>query len=344
MRSEPAEFVTAPLNAPFTFLVYGDNRDRDADHAQVIQAMLPEAPDFLIQTGDMTGNAGEDHLWRRYFAVAAPLLRSAPMYPALGNHELRGDPDASHFFRYFVLPGAEQPRRKVVYYAFRYSNAVFIALDGNRPYDPEQGDWLERTLAQASSDRSVRHIFVFLHQPPYAVGGYCGSARAQKRFVPLFSRYRVRAVFGGHEHAYQHLERDGVRYFISGGGGAPLYLRADPCSEADQRALRLFRAEHHYLRVRVKGDEALLTAINKSGQVMEQVALHRPSPQEPEARVAAAAGPSPLEKVALALPLAMATGGTVGTGIFLLLRPRRRRPDLLPGGEAPPPLPRRRSS
>lgn len=352
VRSPSAEFVTAPTSGPFTFLVYGDNRDRDADHAQVIRAMIPEAPDFVIQTGDMVGNANEDHLWRRFFATASPILRSAPMYPALGNHELRGDPDASHFYRYFVVPGGEAGRPKVVYYSFRYSNSLFIALDGNSPYDAGQVLWLERTLQAASTDTGIRHVFVFVHQPPYAVGAYCGSERAQRRFVPLFQRYRVRAVFGGHEHAYQHLDRGGVRYFVSGGGGAPLYFRTQPCSPEDQRSLQLFAAVHHYLRVRVRGAEASLTAVDKTGKVLEQVQLHHPVP-EPAAAIAAAeeAGPkrrflpsaAPLLRAALALPLAVMAGVAVAAGVFGLLRRRRprRRKDLLPGGEPPPSLHRR---
>jgi hypothetical protein len=346
-RSEPAEFTTAPVQGPFTFLVYGDNRDRDGDHAQVIRAMLLELPDLLIQTGDMVGNAGQESQWRRYFAVATPLLRSTPMYPALGNHELRGDPDANHFYRYFVLPGGESPRRPAVYYAFRYSHALFIALDGNNPYDAGQAAWLERTLSQSSTDKGVRHVFAFVHQPPYAVGAYCGSEREQKRFVPLFSRYKVRAVFGGHEHAYQHLERGGVRYFVSGGGGAPLYFRTNPCSDADQRSLRMFKPEHHYLRVRVRGDEATLTAITKTGQVLEEVALHQPVPRVPgeedEGPKVARTGPdSPLLSAALVLPLAAMMGAAVAASLFFIgqrLLRRRRRRDLLPGGE---PAPRRR--
>ncbi|MGI4787665.1 MAG: metallophosphoesterase family protein [Janthinobacterium lividum] len=35
-------------------------------------------------------------------------------------------------------------------------------------------------------------------------------------------KYKVRAVFCGHNHIYWHKVVDGVNYFISGGGGAPL--------------------------------------------------------------------------------------------------------------------------
>jgi hypothetical protein len=190
-----------------------------------------------------------------------------------------------------------------VYYSFRYSNAAFFALDGNSPYDNEQAAWLERELGAAQLDPQVRHIFLFVHQPPYAVGAYCGSERLQRKIIPLLLatqqkaraqlmgslgkdgykdgfkdalEQKVRAVFAGHEHAYQHLERQGIRYFVSGGGGAPLYYRSQSCNFEDDMALQLFRAEHHYLRVQVDGDAAMLTAVAKNSEVMERVPLNRP--------------------------------------------------------------------
>lgn len=275
VQSSPAEFATAPDNGPFVFLVYGDNRDRDGDHAAVVRAMATEQPDLILQTGDMISRANDEAQWRRYFATASPLMRSAPMYPVLGNHELRGDPEAAHFARFFVMPGEYRgsARRRPVYYAFRYSNSLFLALDGNSPYDNDQANWLERTLQNAQSDSSLRHIFAFVHQPPYAVGTYCGSERLQRRIVPILLRYPIRAVFGGHEHAYQHLNRQGIQYFVSGGGGAPLYPRSQPCTPEDDMALRMFRAEHHYLRVQIDGEQVMLTAIDKHGRLIERVDL-----------------------------------------------------------------------
>jgi predicted phosphodiesterase len=273
----PGEFTTVPLSGPFVFLVYGDNRDRDADHRAVITAMSSENPDFILQTGDMVSRASDDLQWQRYFAAASPLIHNTPMYPALGNHELRFDPEAYHFFRYFALPAGGTHRRRPVFYSFRYSNSLFVALDGNSPYDGEQAAWLERTLAAARGDAQLRHIFLFVHQPPYAVGAYCGSERLQRKIVPLLLQQpKVRAVFAGHEHAYQHLERQGIRYFVSGGGGAPLYHRSQSCNSEDDLALQLFRAEHHYLRVQVDGDAVTLTAVAKTREVMERVLLHKP--------------------------------------------------------------------
>jgi 3',5'-cyclic AMP phosphodiesterase CpdA len=275
------ELTTAPTSGPFVFLVYGDTRDRDADHASVVHAMVGEHADLVLQTGDLVSRASDELQWRRYFSTAAPLLRSTPMYPALGNHELRGEPGASHFARLFSLPRDRSRRLRPVYYAFRYSNALFLALDGNSPYDLPQATWLEHELKAAQADTSIRHTFVFVHQPPYAVGAYCGSQRLQQRIVPILQRYPVRAVFAGHEHAYQHLERRGVRYFVTGGGGAPLYPRRKSCNFEDDTALWLFRAEHHYLRVQIDGDAAVMTAIDRRGNVLDRVALHEPPGEAP---------------------------------------------------------------
>src|SRR5438132_14107799 len=43
----------------------------------------------------------------------------------------------------------------------------------------------------------------------------------------LFLQYPVKAVFAGHEHLFDHRTRDGIDYFVTGGGGAPLYASPD---------------------------------------------------------------------------------------------------------------------
>ena len=348
--SAPSEFTTMAPGLPFLFLVYGDCRDRDSDHQAVVRAMLRERADLVVQTGDMVSRAGDTGQWRRYFAAVAPLIRSVPMYPALGNHELRGDPDASHFFRYFVLPsqGPERKRRPV-YYSFRYGNSLFVSLDGNSPLDADQATWLAKTLDEASKDTSIRHTFAFVHQPPYSVGAYCGSDRLQRRLVPILRRHGVRAVFAGHEHAYQHLERGGLRYFVTGGGGAPLYTRSTSCNFEDDMALRLFRAEHHYLRVQVDGDAATLMAVASSGEVLERVLLHEPVvPDQDEiaapptlaaappvqTTTATTANPRPSGsrfRPSLPMFLLLLSGMVMVIGLLILTAPRvRRRTDLNP--------------
>ena len=70
----------------------------------------------------------------------------------------------------------------------------------------------------------------------------------------------MRAVFAGHDHAYERMERRGVRYFVSGGGGAPVY-REKSCAAFDRAARRVYRSVHHLLRVRVEGTNVEVTAL-----------------------------------------------------------------------------------
>ena len=327
--SAPSELAPAATGGDFTFLVYGDNRDRDADHARVIEAMRREPADLLVQTGDMTGDGGDEALWRRFFAIEAPLLATTPMFPALGNHELLHDPGATHYHRYFALPSsdvaAEDAER---YYAFHYGNALFIALDGNDSHQRSQAEWLARTLDGAARDPAVRHVFVFFHQPSFSVGEFCGSAAEQGLWVPLFERARVRAVFTGHEHAYERLERNGVRYFVAGGGGAPLRPMRGGCPLYDQEALKVFRSTFHFLRVRVRGDEATLDAIGVDGEVFDSARLHEPSTAGSATAVPYRDRPigSPMRGESLPLPawLMVAMAG-LGVGLATLVAAAVRR-------------------
>jgi hypothetical protein len=339
--SPPAELATAATGSSFSFLVYGDNRDGHANHARVVSAMVAHHPDLVLNTGDLTSDGDLQPLWRRFFEIEAPLLAGTPLYPALGNHEVKHDPQAAHYHRYFTLPGQPAHSHSARYYSFRYANSLFVALDSNRSQAREQSRWLYKTLESARSDPSLRHLFVYFHHPPFSVGTECGSAIEQGLWVPEFERYKVTAVFVGHEHAYEHMERGGVRYFVTGGGGAPLYTQLGHCPHYDRAALRLFRPEHHFIRVRILGDQATLDAISSDGQSFETVALHEPAPADPpgllpvpyqETRLppppltAAAAAVAAAEASSPSRPLAVLLAPLVViflTGFFLI-RNRRR--------------------
>lgn len=246
------EVLTAPPDGaarPVTFLVYGDNRDaRPEVTTGLVNAMSKEGASFALHSGDMVATGADDTKWRAFFDGEKALLRNLPVFPVAGNHELHNDPGATHLLRYYAAP---EPFRTHRWYAFRWGDMVFIALDGNQLVE-EQTKFLETELARA---KGARHVFVFMHQPPLSTGHHCGAGAYQAAWVQLFETHHVRAVFAGHDHAYERLERGGIRYFISGGGGAPIYEERMDCNAADHSARRAYSAEHHYLRIRVTGDE-----------------------------------------------------------------------------------------
>jgi hypothetical protein len=324
------EAATAPgltEDRPLNFVVYGDTRDGGEAERQVVRAALAAQPELALHTGDLV-RVGTDALsWRAFFAAEATLLAEVPLYPAVGNHELYRDPAGEHFARYFVLPEDGRTRR---YYTFRWGAVQFIALDGNGHFD-EQTAWLKGTLARAEPS-GVRHVFVFLHQPPFSTGGHCGSAIAEREWVALFERYHVRAVFGGHDHLYERLERGGVRYFVTGGGGAEVYPERPDCPRFDGAARRVFAAAHHFLRVRVVGDQVEVAAVATDGPPIETVRFSRAP-----AAVAGLEPPLTDERLLGNLPV-----GGCGASRPSACRARRPRPSCVPFRRPAPPRARER--
>ena len=78
----------------------------------------------------------------------------------------------------------------------------------------------------------------------------------------------VSAMFGGHDHFYERGESDGLVYFVTGGGGAPL---GGPHATAEARASR---AINHYLLVDVVGERARVSAWDLSGTLFDEVELN----------------------------------------------------------------------
>jgi hypothetical protein len=260
------EVVLPDPARPLTFLVYGDTRNGGSVAAELAALAAKQSPDLILFTGDFARTGADERGWATFFSDEHALLADVPLYPTLGNHELFRDGAAAHFRRYFATP---DDGRDKLYYHFRFGPAEFIVLDGNAP-SPAQTAWLSATLDAADRD-GVAHVFVLEHQPPLSLGDHCGAALDQADWMALFESHHVRAVFAGHDHAYERMERRGVRYFVSGGGGAPTYAEKQ-CAAFDRAAKRSYRSVHHLLRVRVEGTNVEVTALGiADGSPIDQV-------------------------------------------------------------------------
>jgi 3',5'-cyclic AMP phosphodiesterase CpdA len=111
-----------------------------------------------------------------------------------------------------------------------------------------------------------------MHHPPFSISVHGGSRDLRERWTPLFEKYQVSAVFSGHDHVYQRAEHDGIRYFVSGGGGAPLYPRRPNPNPVDLEAVKKFERAFHFLRVTVTGNRVEVTGVRTDGTVIETTA------------------------------------------------------------------------
>ncbi len=277
------EFATAPEpGMPFSFVVFGDSRSNAGMHSLMVERIRREVPDFMLSTGDLVDDGGKERQWQEFFDIEAALLAENTLFPALGNHDRQGrGRTADSFRKYFSLPeNSPDPER---YYAFTYGSARILVLDSNA-YSfslTDQTAWIERELQAARLDPRVEHIFVSMHHPPFSIALHGGQKELRERWTPLFEKYRVTAVFSGHDHVYSRAQHAGVRYFVSGGAGAPVYPRARRPSPIDVEAVEYFERVYHYVRVQVIGSFVEVSAVRSDGTLIETVSWGAP-PRLPE--------------------------------------------------------------
>lgn len=298
-QSWDGEFATAPLvgaRVPFSFVVLGDSRSNAESHRRVVERVAQEVPDFLLGTGDMVDDGARLEQWQTFFDIERELLADNVYFPSVGNHDRQGRGRTADTYRsFFSVPdnGGDSER----YYSFDYANARVLVLDSNAHSFSLTGQtaWIERELSAARQDDRIRHLFVVMHHPPYSISLHGGQRDLRERWTPLFEKYGVSAVFSGHDHAYQRAERNGVRYFVTGGAGAPLYPRSPRASAIDKSAVQRFERAFHFLRVTVSAGIVNVTAVRVDGSVIESTLWSdgpEPARELPEAPPKVAARPA----------------------------------------------------
>jgi len=249
------------IQGAFSFIVLGDNRSGDETYRKIVSLAMQRKPGFVLNTGDMIATPGSEEEWSKFWDLSRPI--TVPYFLAVGNHDAHPKvPFSEKMYREQVdLPGNE------LYYSFVAGNALFIVLDSciedqEKRIAGEQLKWLEGVLS--SSDRI--HKFVFLHHPLYTdpgTGHHAGDSldkypKERDALEALFVKYRVQAVFAGHEHMYRRKTVDGIAHVITGGGGAPLYGKNEE------------GAFHHFVRVTVDGDRVSAEVIDINDRVRDR--------------------------------------------------------------------------
>ncbi len=262
---EEVTFHTAPVETDrFLFLAYGDDRTGHATHRALVAHMqTEEAARFVIHTGDYVEVGGRPSDWQAFFDIAQPLLRRVPIYPTLGNHEIYGPGGRRRYQRYFV-----HHDRRVAWQAWTHGPIRLITLDSNDEWvaEGEQQQWLDAELESARDHAGVRFVIVFAHHGPVSSGRHGDhEGMAALRIADRLRDAGVDLFLSGHDHMYERGDREGLKYIVTGGGGAPLYRvnRRLPSQQS-------FQIVHHYLRFEVVGERLNMEAVAIDGAVFER--------------------------------------------------------------------------
>jgi hypothetical protein len=160
-----------------------------------------------------------------------------PYFVAIGNHD-EGYEDKTLEYSYLFGFNA-------LNYFFDYGRARYVFIDNATEALSYKRtlEWLARTLADTPSGYRK---YVTAHQPPATIKKWAYHAwdsEESEIFTDLMTEHKVSEVYLGHIHAYSTAEFRGVRYTISGGGGAGLHDRFGPLGNV-----------HHYVICDVQPD------------------------------------------------------------------------------------------
>jgi len=236
-------------------IVYGDSRHGHEIHRDIVSMIMTENPAAVFHTGDYVTTPDRGDQWDTFFGIIASLSDTVPFHPARGNH----DGDGASFISRFSLPGGTS------WYAVNLPDFRFLVLDSNTSLSPDspQYQWLTDELSITDEG----YLCVVLHHPIYnsTAGGHTEDERG---LIPTIESLLVASgvdlVFSGHVHAYERLEKNGVTYVISGGGGAGLYT---PVERSDFSLV--YEMKHHYVRLSPGRDGLCVEAIAIDGSVID---------------------------------------------------------------------------
>jgi 3',5'-cyclic AMP phosphodiesterase CpdA len=216
----------------FSFLVCGDPHGR-TDLLERIIGQLKEG-EFLVIVGDLTTGTGMAEMRK---------MKDFLDQKGIEYHVIPGDND---------MPGGDASNFKAVfgpdYYSLdvQDSHLVFLndAVQGVG-CPPEELSWLQGDLADAAG----RLVLGFAHVPPGApvkmenLAASEPETRSGRAMLDELEKAGAAVIFCGHLHVYMLYSSGPPRIVITGGAGASPHL-------SEQAG-----GYHHFLRVRVQGDQ-----------------------------------------------------------------------------------------
>ena len=199
--------------------VLGDPGTKNSTQLAVRDAYVKFAADrpadLCLLLGDNAYPDGTDADYQKgIFEVYPELLRTTPVWPALGNHDghsANSITQSGTYYDIFTLPTRGQAggasSGTEAYYSFDYANLHFVCLDSHdsdRSTESAMARWLKADLAGTTRD----WIVAFFHHPTYTKGTHDSDREKQliemrQNFLPILEAAGVDLILTGHSHVYE---------------------------------------------------------------------------------------------------------------------------------------------
>lgn len=258
------------------------DREWLAPHSRVVEMgrrLAAEEPQFLLHLGDIVYPWGfAAHYSAGFFRPFAPVLRNAPCYAVLGNHDILNDHGRQAMANFRALPG-QGGTGDGRCFSFAWGGVRVIGLDLNwgavsdDVTKPPVGDFGPDHpslvfLRQQLQVCGEPWVVVTSHFPIFSASRQGDHSDLIAYLLPVLRANRVDLYLSGHDHTYQRFGEDGeLALVVSGGGGKSLY-------GVQQRPdAKVVLSQYHYCVVDVKGRELTLRACGLDGDTLDTLTV-----------------------------------------------------------------------
>lgn len=268
--SEEFTFSTPALDNQFSFTWFGDTHfsPKFGDIFVKAAKTYPDAAFYSI-AGDQVSDGLFRNQWDDLFDYSKDIITHKPFMSVLGNHDARYGLGASMYQQLFSYPkegpvGVEPERS----YAFEYKNALFLMIDCISPIET-QSAWIEKQLAQSKATWK----FAMFHFPPY--NWEEPYLDIQKAWVPIFDKYHVDLVMGGHIHYYMRSKpMKAGKVVLSYNNGTAYIISIGIESHAREMSPEPYAAVRNnegplYQNIRINGNKLSYVSVNAENKVVD---------------------------------------------------------------------------
>lgn len=275
--SEVENFKTEPeANTNFSFVWFGDTHCfPDSGKLMRLAEQSNLDASFYSIAGDIVSTGLYRDDWDRLFGYSNGAFARKPLMPVPGNHDRQDGLGAQLYYDLFSLPQNSPPGvDKESSYTFEYGNALFVMIDATSDV-ADHTEWLEQSL----SSTHATWKFVMFHFPPYNFEE--PYLDIQQAWVPLFDKYHVDMVMGGHIHYYMRSKpmQSGsvVREFDNGTVYAisiSIPSRHDSMIP-EPYAVVQYDSGYFYQRMEIEGNTLRYKAIDSNGDVKDGFVINK---------------------------------------------------------------------
>ena len=236
--------LTQPDNQGLVFAVIGDTEGHADIYASAIRIAKEHGASFMIHTGDVSAEGEVDDL-NRMSAVGKEA--GLEIFSAVGNHDIRSDNSRNAFRQAFNEPNLAIDRG-----AYRF--LILDNADRKVGFSDETLQFLKNEVAEHPQ---AEYVVVFhrpFHLPLAPILGDDETPTSRPTndiFVDVMKDIRVAAIFTGHLHIYLPYSLNGMRTFVTGGGGGEAQAALGPLGDQAKHLL-IVRQERGVLNVKIE--------------------------------------------------------------------------------------------